>query len=50
MAPKAQLPPHLITLLGKKYCSVCKLQFDSNTKPSLGAAFKLHVLSDHRPK
>ena len=46
MSLKTQLPPHLVELC----CSVCKLPFDANAKPSLSAAFKLHVLSVHRTK
>ena len=50
MPLKTQLPPHLVELQGKKCCSVCKLPFDANAKPSRSAAFKLHVLLVHRTK
>ena len=50
MTPKKQLPPHLIEIDGKKCCSACKRPFDMDSKPSLSAAFKTHVLSEHSAK
>jgi hypothetical protein len=47
MMPKMQLPPHLVSVLGKKQCSLCKLVFDEEVEPSLGAAFRAHVLHFH---
>jgi hypothetical protein len=49
MTPKKQLPPHLIEIGGKKCCSACKRPFETNSQPSLIAAFKAHVLSERKP-
>ena len=42
------LPPHLIESKGVKRCSVCMHPFDADSKPSLSAVFKEHVMEVHR--
>jgi hypothetical protein len=42
------MPAHLIELGGVKRCSVCKLAFNANSKPSLSRAFRKHVTDAHK--
>ena len=42
------LSPHLIESKGVKRCSVCKHPFDADSRPSLSAAFKRHVIEVHK--
>ena len=44
-----KLPPHLIDYQGAKRCSVCKMPFPTDVKPSLSTAFAEHVVKAHRP-
>jgi hypothetical protein len=44
------LPPYLVEARGVKRCSHCQHPFDADSKPSLSAAFKKHVLDLHRAK
>jgi hypothetical protein len=48
--PHNGLPPYLITSRGVKRCSVCQQPFEADSKPSMSAAFKKHVLNVHRAK
>jgi hypothetical protein len=48
--PRTVLPPYLIASHGVKLCSVCRHAFGADSKPSIGSAFKKHVLDLHRVK
>jgi len=41
--------PHLIDYQGARRCSVCKMPFPSDAKPSVDKAFAEHVIKAHRP-
>jgi hypothetical protein len=41
--------PHLLSVLGGRHCSICKMPFPPDTKPSVNEAFAQHVLKAHRP-
>jgi hypothetical protein len=41
--------PHLIEYQGATRCSVCKMPFPPDAKPSQNVAFAEHVLKAHRP-
>ena len=43
------LPPHLIESNGVTCCSQCKAPFSENSKLSLSAAFRKHVVEVHNP-
>jgi hypothetical protein len=42
------LPPYLIESNGTKRCSKCSTAFNADSKPSVSAAFKEHVIEVHR--
>ena len=42
-----KLLPHLIDDRGAKRCSICKMPFRPDAKPSLSTAFAEHVLHKH---
>ncbi|MGC2110749.1 MAG: hypothetical protein WA655_14610 [Candidatus Korobacteraceae bacterium] len=41
--------PHLIDYQGAIRCSVCKMPFPPDAKPSRDEAFAQHVVKAHRP-
>jgi hypothetical protein len=47
---KTFLPPHLIDVRGVSCCSVCRHAFDTNSKLSIGVAFRMHILDVHTAK
>jgi hypothetical protein len=47
---RANLPPYLTTVGGKKVCSVCGLEFPKGVKPSLSQAFADHFRQVHKNK
>jgi hypothetical protein len=42
-------PPHLIDYQGARRCSVCKMPFPPDAKPSRDEAFAAHVVKAHSP-
>ncbi len=46
---KQKLPPHLINYQGAQRCSICKMPFPPDAKPSVDEAFAEHVIKAHRP-
>jgi hypothetical protein len=46
---RQKLPPYLTTVMGKKRCSACGLEFPKNSKPSLSKAFAEHIRKVHKP-
>jgi hypothetical protein len=47
--PSSKLPPHLIDYQGARRCSICKMPFPPDLKPSVDKAFAEHVVKAHRP-
>jgi hypothetical protein len=47
---RANIPPYLTTVSGKKCCSVCGLQFPKDSKTTLSKAFAEHVRKAHPSK
>ena len=43
------MPAHLFDDHGVKRCSVCKMPFPPDVKPSMSVAFAQHVLKAHQP-
>jgi len=41
--------PHLIDYQGTRRCSICKMPFPPDVKPSQDEAFVTHVRKAHRP-
>src|SRR5271167_75413 len=48
-AGKQKLPPHLISYQGAQRCSICKMPFVPDEKPSADEAFAEHVIKAHGP-
>lgn len=48
-SPARRQGPHLIEYQGATRCSVCKMPFAPDTKPSVDEAFADHVRKAHRP-
>ena len=46
---REKTPPHLIDYQGALRCSICKMPFPPDVKPSLDGAFAEHVCKAHRP-
>ena len=46
---KQKLPPQLISYQGAQRCSICKMPFAPDAKPSADEAFAEHVSEAHRP-
>ncbi len=46
---KQKLPPHLISYQGARRCSICKMPFAPDVKPSVDEVFAEHVIKAHRP-
>jgi hypothetical protein len=46
---KAKLPSHLIDDQGAQRCSICRMPFPSDAKPSPVEAFLEHVRRAHNP-
>jgi hypothetical protein len=46
---RKRLEPHLIDYQGARRCSVCKMPFPPDAKPSRDEAFAAHVVKTHRP-
>lgn len=44
-----KLPTHLIRYQGAQRCSICKMPFPPDAKPSVDEAFAEHVVKAHRP-
>jgi len=47
---RSNLPPYLTTVMGKKRCSACDMEFPKDSRPSVSKAFAEHVRKAHRPK
>jgi hypothetical protein len=45
---KPPMAPYLTTTLGKKCCSLCRMVFTKDMKPSLSKAFAEHIRTKHR--
>jgi hypothetical protein len=45
---KPRPQPHLIDDQGAKRCSICKMPFPPDSRPSVNTAFAEHVLKVHR--
>jgi hypothetical protein len=43
-----KLLPHLVDYQGAKRCSVCKMLFPPDARPSMSTAFAEHVLKAHQ--
>ncbi len=46
---RKRIQPHLIDYQGAKRCSICKMPFPPDAKPSQDEAFAEHVRKAHRP-
>jgi hypothetical protein len=47
--PAKKHHPRLIDYQGARRCSICKMPFSPDAKPSIHEAFAQHVINAHKP-